>query len=1244
MSVQQYGRQFPILLRTPSPRGHVELLETIGKGNYGYVYKGRLLATKEVSAVKVVFLKEDELRETLLEMEILEQCNHPNITRYMGCYLKGLDLWICMEFCGGGALDSIYRAIRKPLTEDQIACIIYESVMGLDYLHTKVALIHRDIKAGNVLLTENGECKLADFGVSAKLSSVGARARTFIGTPYWMAPEVIMTDPENATHGSASYDAKADIWSIGITAIEIAEKNPPLSDIHPMRALTLIPTSDLGLAKPKNWSKTFQEFIAVCLIKDPTKRPSAAQLLAHPFLAKASGLPRQKIMTELVQKAKLAREKKKAGYDMDDDDDEDEKKDEIPAKAVAETMKQAKQAKQQQHIAPQPSARPSTAASITSSMSGDVPTFTESATNPANRVLDPVLIPGTSRLDVLTADLLDGTHVLVGTEKGLFFVDMRLAEVERQLVPLIRNTRFKQIEVLQDYGIMVALSGKHDHVRQYKLTSLRKLIMYIEGANAQNLARMENASGIAASQIRTGSKFTSATGTTQSSDMSGNRSPSTVDGEDDMYRGLHNVAEEDEASLVARWTGDYIKIIATRDTRAFMIQRTETSIFMGVLFRHDIILFEWAKEPYLKFMKLKAFWLPEGPKCMEILHDGLVVREIFLGYSSEANLVNIDDSRVKEIEVQRDFREKAGKGTKAKWQTFVQIPFTEAARKELRAANVHVTVNRKLAAVARANTKANPASSKPKPDRYFLGTYHKLTRVVDLYGQIMMGSGVGGWNNGFIWREPPLQLLLRPVDWVYGLGKSGIEVVDWRSATLVQTLAIDSDSTLRALNGKGGALFVAIDRKKKGGALYWMKEKESEKPVENATSAESINDQASAQQPVAAPRTSSQSSAVSSPSDSVGDLADQAQGMAINHNDPRAQLHSASSAHQQPQQYSPSSSVIVDVLQKQSGGGVVPGNKVFGTLELSATGGPHPIRTTSNASSISSGRRSGPASPSGSPGQYRRDGMGHPQGGGRQQPPPPMHPQQHPPAGYDPRQDLRNDLRHDPRNDPRYDPRNDPRNDPRHDPRHDPRNDPRYDPRNDPRYDPRAQPQGGYMQHQPPMDPRYAQPPAGYGQPAQGYGPPPSGFGPPPGVYVPPPANYGHLPQLAYPPPRPPHGAGSPAPRPVRQGSSDVDMQGHPYQPPQQILYQQGDPQYGPPGGGELRYHPGYNPQDAPHPPPHQRSRAPPPQQGPPGAYYDYQDDGSAPYRQPPPQHHAQYQQHAQQPQEPSPPAPRRER
>ncbi|KAI9359334.1 kinase-like domain-containing protein [Zopfochytrium polystomum] len=347
MSIQQFGKKFPILLRTPSPRGQVELLETIGKGNYGYVYKGRLIASNEITAVKVVQLKEDELKETLLEMEIIKACNHLNVTSYMGCFLKGLDLWICMEFCGGGALDSLYRAIKKTFSEDQIAAIIHDC-LGLDYLHTQVALIHRDIKAGNVFLTEDGEIKLGDFGVSAKLSNPNGRARTFIGTPYWMAPEVIRCDPDSASSRDASYDYKADIWSIGITAIEIADKNPPLSDIHPMRALYLIPDSDLNLAKPKAWSKPFVDFIANCLVKDPVKRPSAAKLLEHPFMQKARGLNRKGIIADLIVKAKIARDRKKAGYDVDEDDEEDEKKEEVPAKVVHETMRQAKMAQQQQ--------------------------------------------------------------------------------------------------------------------------------------------------------------------------------------------------------------------------------------------------------------------------------------------------------------------------------------------------------------------------------------------------------------------------------------------------------------------------------------------------------------------------------------------------------------------------------------------------------------------------------------------------------------------------------------------------------------------------------------------------------------------------------------------------------------------------------------------------------------------------------------------------------------------------------
>ena len=143
----------------------------------------------------------------------------------------------------------------------------------------------------------------------------------FIILRYWMAPEVIMCDPESPTSYNASYNSKADIWSIGITAIEIADKNPPLSDIHPMRALTLIPTSDLGLAKPKNWSKLFVEFIAICLTKDPNKRPSAEDLLKHPFLQRAKTLRRDAILADMIQKSKMGKEKSKLGIPVDDDEE-----------------------------------------------------------------------------------------------------------------------------------------------------------------------------------------------------------------------------------------------------------------------------------------------------------------------------------------------------------------------------------------------------------------------------------------------------------------------------------------------------------------------------------------------------------------------------------------------------------------------------------------------------------------------------------------------------------------------------------------------------------------------------------------------------------------------------------------------------------------------------------------------------------------------------------------------------------
>jgi len=169
---------------------------------------------------------------------------------------------------------------------------------------------------------------------------------------YWMAPEVIMCDPESPTSYNASYNSKADIWSIGITGIEIADKNPPLSDIHPMRALTLIPTSDLGLAKPKNWSKLFVEFIAICLTKDPNKRPSAEDLLKHPFLQRAKNLRRDAILADMIQKSKMSKEKTKLGIPIDDDE-EFANFDQIVPEEVSNTLPPSQLNKQGSDMNPQ---------------------------------------------------------------------------------------------------------------------------------------------------------------------------------------------------------------------------------------------------------------------------------------------------------------------------------------------------------------------------------------------------------------------------------------------------------------------------------------------------------------------------------------------------------------------------------------------------------------------------------------------------------------------------------------------------------------------------------------------------------------------------------------------------------------------------------------------------------------------------------------------------------------------------
>ncbi|XP_006139789.1 myosin-IIIa [Tupaia chinensis] len=291
---------FPLIGKTiifdnfPDPSDTWEITETIGKGTYGKVFKVLNKKNGQKAAVKILDPIHDIDEEIEAEYNILKALSdHPNVVKFYGIYFKkdkinGDKLWLVLELCNGGSVTDLVKGFLKRgerMSEPIIAYILHEALMGLQHLHSNKT-IHRDVKGNNILLTTEGGVKLVDFGVSAQLTSTRHRRNTSVGTPFWMAPEVIACEQQLDT----TYDARCDTWSLGITAIELGDGDPPLADLHPMRALFKIPRNPPPkLRQPELWSAEFNDFISKCLTKDYEKRPTVSDLLQHKFITQIEG-------------------------------------------------------------------------------------------------------------------------------------------------------------------------------------------------------------------------------------------------------------------------------------------------------------------------------------------------------------------------------------------------------------------------------------------------------------------------------------------------------------------------------------------------------------------------------------------------------------------------------------------------------------------------------------------------------------------------------------------------------------------------------------------------------------------------------------------------------------------------------------------------------------------------------------------------------------------------------------------
>lgn len=324
LGAEKKKKQYEHVKRDLNPEEFWEIIGELGDGAFGKVYKAQNKETNVLAAAKVIDTKsEEELEDYMVEIDILASCDHPNIVKLLDAFYYENNLWILIEFCAGGAVDAVMLELERPLTESQIQVVCKQTLEALNYLHDN-KIIHRDLKAGNILFTLDGDIKLADFGVSAKNTRTIQRRDSFIGTPYWMAPEVVMCE----TSKDRPYDYKADVWSLGITLIEMAEIEPPHHELNPMRVLLKIAKSEPPtLAQPSKWSSNFKDFLKKCLEKNVDSRWNTSQLLQHPFVTVDSNKP----IRELIAEAKAEVTEEVEDGKEEDDDEETENSLPIPA-------------------------------------------------------------------------------------------------------------------------------------------------------------------------------------------------------------------------------------------------------------------------------------------------------------------------------------------------------------------------------------------------------------------------------------------------------------------------------------------------------------------------------------------------------------------------------------------------------------------------------------------------------------------------------------------------------------------------------------------------------------------------------------------------------------------------------------------------------------------------------------------------------------------------------------------------